>query len=269
MKRTRTRGTFAALAALTLLILAIFPANAVPRQQAVVDICSRTRAVQDAIINAIGGTCSAVTNTQLAGIAKLQIEGYSNSSIVPGDLAGLTGLRELWVTDSPDLTTVPANAFSELTGTTLRFLGLNYNAIKTVNIDAFDGLDQLQFLSVSYNTIDTLQPGVFDGLSNLEHLHLRFNNLSSLPEDIFSEISSLEVLNLEGNSLTSIHADVFSGLTALTALSQRQPTLYPARLHLRPAGQFGITAAGRERHHVLAHRHLRWSHQPGAAVPQR
>ena len=62
-----------------------------------------------------GATCSTITSTQLAGITYLYTDGYSSATVVPGDFAGLTGLIELGIWSSSVLTTVPANAYSEVT----------------------------------------------------------------------------------------------------------------------------------------------------------
>ena len=77
-------------------------------------------------------------------MAQLEVTGYSNVSIVPGDFAGLTGLEWMSITDSPLLTTVPANAFSEVTGLTT--LILSGNGISSVDADAFDDLTSLEEL---------------------------------------------------------------------------------------------------------------------------
>ena len=116
------------------MLVLIVPATAVeasPRQQSPRGICSRTAEVQAAILAAIGsGTCSTVTDTQLAAIVALSISSYSASSIVPADFAGLTGLRALTFRNSPTLTTVPANAFSQVT-TSLGQIDLSDNSIET------------------------------------------------------------------------------------------------------------------------------------------
>ena len=112
---TVMRGGPLATMAMLVLIVPATTVSASPLQQTVVDICSRTPKVQEAILAAIGiGTCSTVTDTQLAGITTLTISGYSSSSVVAADFAGLTGLRALTIRNSPTLTTVPANAFSQV-----------------------------------------------------------------------------------------------------------------------------------------------------------
>ena len=115
----------AAIVIVVLLVLATGSVSAAP-----VNICDRTQEVQDAILGGLTGspTCSTVTDTQLASITELDITGYSSASIVPGDFAGLAGLEALRITGSPLLTTVPANAFSEVTAS-LEVLRLYANSI--------------------------------------------------------------------------------------------------------------------------------------------
>ena len=87
--------------------------------------------MQDAILAAIRiGTCSTVNDYQLAAIVALSISSYSASSIVPADSAGLTGLRALTFRNSTTLTTVPANAFSQV-ATSLGQIDLSDNSIET------------------------------------------------------------------------------------------------------------------------------------------
>ena len=112
--------------------------------------------VQAAILAAIGsGTCSTVNDYQLALIVALSISRYSASSIVPADSAGLTGLRALTIRNSPTLTTVPANAFSQV-ATALERLDLDDNSLTTLDADIFDGLTDLIQIWLRNNNITAL-----------------------------------------------------------------------------------------------------------------
>ena len=215
-------GHVATIAMLALIVLATGTVSAAPQQQTVVDICSRTAEVQTAILAEVSGAaCSTVTDTQLAGITYLAITGYSSASIVSSDFAGLTGLPRLDITDSPDLTTVPANAFSEVTGA-LTDLRLPRNRIATVHAEAFNGLTALEVLDLNANAITSLDADIFDGLTNLTSLTLNANGITTLDADIFDGLTALEVLDLSFNNfnpITSLDADIFDGLTNLTILS--------------------------------------------------
>ena len=229
------------LAAMAMLVL-IVPATAVeasPRQQTVVNICSRTTEVQTAILAAIGGsaTCSTVTDTQLASITSLTFFSYPNSSIPPADFAGLTGLTSLSLLFLSALTTVPDDAFVDLTALETLTIQLNDN-LTTVGADAFDGLTNLETLDLSLNGLTTLDEDIFDGLAALATLNLSSNDLTTLDEDIFDGLDDLATLNLGGNSLTTLDADIFDGLTALTGLQ-----LFDNDLTTLPADVFaGLTS---------------------------
>ena len=265
------RIPLATMVAVALLVLATGTVSAAPRQQDTVDICSRTQEVQDAILAKVSNaTCSTITDTQLAGIQYLFTDGYSNTTVIPGDFANLTGLVELGIFDSSALTTVPANAFSEVTGySNLINVGLVRNVITDVHIDAFEGLfgglpdgfsGQIT-LALGNNLIETLEPGVFDGLSNLTNLALSNNNIQNLEPGIFDglgmltklslannglkgldnavfrDLPELEILYLGTNKLSGLDAGTFNGLTKL-----QQLTLTNNGLSVLPAGIFnGLT----------------------------
>ena len=205
-----------------LLVLATGSVSAAPRQQTA-GFCSRTQEVQDAILGELAGnpTCSTVTDTQLASITELEITGYSSAGIVPGDFAGLAMLNELEIRDSPLLTTVPGNAFREVT-TSLRELRLNANRISSLHEDAFDGLTALTELSLDDNSILSLDEDTFDGLTALTELSLDDNSILSLDEDTFDGLTALTALHVANNRILSLDADLFDGLTALTELRLSQ-----------------------------------------------
>ena len=205
------------LAAMAMLVL-IVPATAV-QAQTVVNICSRTAEVETALLTAIGGsaTCSTVTDTQLASVTTLEIFGYSNSSVLPADFAGLTGLTSLTFFFSTALTTVPDDAFADLTSLETLTFTLFTSKLTTLGADAFDGLTSLTTLDLNGNSLTTLDEDIFDGTA-LETLNLSGNSLTTLDEDIFDGLTNLATLNLSSNLLTTLPADIFDGLTNLATL---------------------------------------------------
>ena len=192
------------------------------------NICDRTPEVADAIVAFIeddtgtATTCDAVTTAQLATVDNLAIrDGYSSNSIVPSDFAGLTGLTDLEISNSRQLTTVPADAFSELADNTgfIR-LSLTRTAIDTIHVDAFDGLDDLTLLKLEHNYIQVLEESVFADLSSLDNLNLKYNLLTSIHKDLFDGLDALKKIELLDNRLTELHEETFDDvgdtLTRLT-----------------------------------------------------
>ena len=234
------------------------------RSSHTVDICNRTQEVRDALLEAIGGgvTCSTVTDAQLAGVTRLEVDGYSRTSIAPSDFAGLSSLTKLQIINSRELTTLPANAFRELTGLAgFEELHLRSNRIETIDSDAFAGLTFTGrgWLILSDNRINSLPPGSFndvtgvkrlnltdnhitgryvsglaDGLAELEQLYLIRNHIKVLPAGSFEGLATLTTLRLQRNGLTILEANSFSGLTALLNLNVSDNALQEL-----PTGIFG------------------------------
>ena len=203
------------------LVLATGSVSAAPRQQTLVNICDRTQEVQTAILAKVSGaTCITVTETQLASITILAITGYSSAIIVPGDFAGLTTLDNLRISDSPLLTTVPANAFSVVT-TSLTALQLDANSISSVDEDAFHGLSDLIYLLLHDNSISSLHEDTFDGLTALTELILKDNNIASLHEDVFDGLTALTHLLLMNNHIKVLEDGIFEDTTALQEISMQ------------------------------------------------
>ena len=205
-----------------LAIMALFLGlGTVAHAQSAVNICSRTAEVQTGILAEVSGaTCSTITDTQLASITHLEVTGYSSAGLVPGDFAGLTGLEWMSITDSPLLTTVPANAFSEVVG--LEYIYMAENGISSVDADAFDGLTSLEELYLGGNEIATLNADIFDDLTNLHILSISYSKASIVPGDFagFTGLDELEIV--DSPSLTTVPANAFNEVTGLTELRLRQ-----------------------------------------------
>ena len=206
------------LLAATAMLVLIVPATEV-KAQPVTGFCSRALAVQTPILDVTGRTtCSDVTAADLASVTTLVVSAYGPTSIDTADFAGLTGLTSLTIASSPQLTTVPDNAFAGLTA--LRILDLNFLNLTTLGEDAFDGLTALATLDLSFlSTLTALDEDIFDGLTALENLNLEHSNQTALHADIFDGLTALDNLTLSNNGLTTLDADIFDGLTALRILA--------------------------------------------------
>ena len=198
------------------------------RSSHTVDICDRTPEFEAALLAFIQATdssvtCSTVTAAQLASVDYLYIEdGYGSGEIVPGDFANLTGLIELSISGSSELTTVPANAFSELRSlTNFENLGLSRNRIQSVHRDAFAGLtfSRQGSIDLRSNQIQTLEPGTFDGVTGLEFLNLSVNHIKAFEDGFFENLTGLKELTISNNPLRAIDRDTLRGLSSLQNLT--------------------------------------------------
>ena len=204
------------LLAATAMLVLIVPATEVKAQPGN-GICSRALAVRTPILDATSRTtCAEVTDADLASVITLSVTAYGSTSLDPADFAGLTGLTSLTIASSPQLTTVPDNAFAGLTA--LRILDLNFLSLTTLGEDAFDGLTALENLDLSSNLLTTLHADIFDGLTALKELDLDQNSLDTLDADIFDGLTALTRLELQNNRLTALDAGLFEDSTALDLL---------------------------------------------------
>ena len=156
---------------------------------AVTDVCLRTTAVRDAIVDAVTGVsdCADLTAAQLAAITSLIVTGNSGLILQAGDFNGLTGLG---------------------------VLSLNNNGLTMLPAGVFDGLTSLTLLSLFNNSLTSLPAGIFDALTALITLDLQNNSLASLPAGVFDTLTSLTVLRLHENHLTSLPAGIFDKFTS-------------------------------------------------------
>ena len=183
------------------------------------DVCIRTAAVRDAIVDRVSGVsdCADLTPAQLAAITgTLGVSSSSLTALKAGDFAGLTALAGLSLSDN-SLDSLPPGVFDELTA--LTDLNLNLNSLTLLPAGVFDKLTALTKLRLRHNVLDSLPAGVFDELTSLTNLWLDTNRLTELPAGVFDELAALERLNLSDNSLASLPAGVFDELAALERLN--------------------------------------------------
>ena len=197
-------------------------------------VCDRTPPVRDILVGATGSdNCAGVSDERLARVEFMNV-------VVPdlatGDLAGLTGLRQLYVTVNSG--PLPKDAFADLSGIEdLRVTGffdelpegvlaglsglrrLSLSAPLTqLSADTFGGLSTLEGLELTRTRLAALPAGVFEGLSGLTSLSLWGGRLAELRRGVFTGLSSLEVLTLAHNLLEEIQPEHFSPLSALHSL---------------------------------------------------
>ena len=187
-----------------------------------VNICERTMAVRDAILDAIspGPDCMNVTPEQLASVRILDFDAGTFTALESGDFAGLSGLTMLSLPGSSDpnrLTSLPRDIFAGLTS--LTSLALDNNGLTTLPRTIFAGLTSLTDLQLNNNQLNALSADQFAGLTSLTDLSLNANALTTLPRTIFAGVTSLERLRLDDNGLTQLAAGQFTGLSRLNSLA--------------------------------------------------
>ena len=191
-------------------------------EQTLIEVCDRTPAVQDAILQRIDGVtgCDEVSAADLNGMTgRLSVNSLSTLEV--GDFADLSSLQQLDL--NGNLSSLPTGIFSDLTA--LKQLYLNNNNLNSLDANIFAGLSALEDLYLNNNSLSSLPSGIFSDLTALYEIWLHENSLTSLPDDIFNGLSNLERLLLNNNSLSSLPASIFAGLTSLDTLHSSLDTL--------------------------------------------
>ena len=255
------RGVAAALVVVLLVPVAAIHGPTVGRAagqtNTPVDICDRTAAVRDALLEEVDAVnCALVPPGELAAITELNLERQGIATLKAGDFDDLGGLSDL-VLEYNDLTTLPDGIFDELHG--LRNLVLEENDFTTLPAGIFDELEGLTHLDLCGNELESLPESIFDELTNLTHLNLYEVHLTTLPEGllenlvnleelllynnsemvelpvgVFANLRSLEHLEMHGNSLSTLPKGVFANLGSLEHLD-----MHGNSLSTLPAGVFG------------------------------
>ena len=167
-------------------------------------VSERTPQVREAILGVVRldypsvSNYADITETHLAGITALYLNGRNITVLKVGDFDGLTGLEELRLYNN-QLTTLPEDIFDGLTAlTTLRLYG---NQLSALPEDIFDELIELTTLQLGGNQFTTLPSSIFDGLTKLTDLRMIGNQFATLPEGIFDGLTALTTLYLGGNAV--------------------------------------------------------------------
>ena len=205
--RSRIAVRIAGLASL-LLALPIFVAAQ--------DVCDRTPAVRDKLVESAGvSACEDVTASHLSQVTSLDFENVGISSLQADDFSGLSNLETLDLSRNR-LSGLPEGVFDGLSS--LQTLNLWQNDLTGLGEEVFDGLGNLRSLDLGSNSLSSLAEELFDGLGNLQELKLPLNGLTGLPAEIFDGLTSLQRLDLWSNDLTSLPGGVFEGLGSLKRL---------------------------------------------------
>ena len=156
-------------------------------------VCYRDVSVRQAILATLPevGDCESVTDAHLSSITgRLYLSTNWISELSADDFRGLSNLEELHFGWAPNLTTLSAGAFNDLSS--LRALHLEFSGLTSLPAGVFDNLSNLERLDLSYNIkLTSLPDGVFDELENLRTLNLDITGLTSLPDGVFDNLVNL------------------------------------------------------------------------------
>ena len=197
-------------------------------------VCGRSPTIRALLVGATrSAECADVTDEQIARIESMRVD---IAGLWAGDLAGLTGMRELLIrVDSGPL---PDDVFADLSSIEHLvvvgffeklpdsvFVGLP--RLHTLLVDApltglssstFQGLPELRWLGLWRARLSVLPSGILEGLSGLTSLGLWRGQLAELTADRLAGLPSLEDVTLAYNALTELPEDLFADQSALERL---------------------------------------------------
>ncbi|KAL3265477.1 hypothetical protein HHI36_009681 [Cryptolaemus montrouzieri] len=121
-----------------------------------------------------------------------QVESYA--------FAGTTNLKILVLTNNP-IVKLESNSFSGLIGVDrLAFP----SGIRTIEADAFNGLDTVNHLKLSFMDLPGVEESTFRGLTNIGVFSIQESDLGTIESDAFNSLSNIKTLNVLNNKIDLI-----------------------------------------------------------------
>lgn len=131
----------------------------------------------------------------------------------------LSDLKEICI-NGKNIKSIDLNAFEGLNN--LEFLNLSKNKIEELNETTFRNLSNLQKLDLSHNKLKKIDDSAFERLVNLMELDLSYNDIEEINVNCFRYLIKLTELNLKRNKLKIINADIFKGFQNLEDLNLKK-----------------------------------------------
>ena len=97
-------------------------------------------------------------------------------------------------------------------------LSLGHNAIRSIEVGAFNGLGNLDKLNLIANNMKILEQDVFNGMPHLRVLDVASNGVHTISEGCFRNLGHLRELYLTANNLSTVNGKMWLGLKSLTRL---------------------------------------------------
>lgn len=176
----------------------------------------RNEIVSDKIFSLLPSSVSSwsdVTPTMLESITELNFFRAGLTSLVEGDLDGLTNVQSV---------------------------DFSYNSFGVIEGSVLKGLDSLVSLDFSNAGVTELDSEFLSGVPNLETLLLNSNELTSVQNNLLINCPSLTYLNLSHNPLVTIEERALVGPSALSRLDLSFTELTELPLHVLNSIENGV-----------------------------
>ncbi|XP_073834942.1 uncharacterized protein [Musca autumnalis] len=144
-----------------------------------------------------------VTSFAFAGLQNLSTILLSHnqiSRIETHAFAGTSNVKLILLSNNP-LIKIDTSAFSSLTNVGHVIFP---SGIRTIEPDAFNGMDTVGLLKLAYMDLKEVQPFTFRGLTNVLLLTLQESDLGVICTDAFTGLSQVETLQILNNKIDAI-----------------------------------------------------------------
>ena len=213
-----------------------------PELAAVNGICDLDPNFQAVLIEELPGTlnCANIDDNVLAGfVGGLYIDGEGIAAIDASVTQALTSMTKINLTNN-ELTTIPANAFSNLPA--LLLIAANSNQIATIGSNAFNNLPNLLRLELIDTKFFIFPSDTFVNMPKLKFLILGDGQFKTIPNGALTGLTKLDTLHLQDGELLTIELGAFDNLplTYLDMSNNRIRTL-PKNLFLKHPNPEALT----------------------------
>lgn len=133
-----------------------------------------------------------ITSIHLSHNKIVKVEGYA--------FAGTSNLKLIVLSNNPILR-IETNAFSGLTNVERITFP---SGIRSLEQDAFNGLDTVGFLKLAFMDLPSLKEGTFRGLTNVGVLSIQESDLGIIRSDAFEGMTYINTLNFLNNKIDAI-----------------------------------------------------------------
>lgn len=125
-------------------------------------------------------------------------------------------LNSLHVDGNENLTLLSSSFAEECSN--LKNIYMANNGLKTIESDAFKGLENLNYLVLSRNQLTNLPATIFTHTPNLEFLFLDYNQIVNFHADLFFPMRKLQLLSATSNLIEIISLDIFQNKPLLNQI---------------------------------------------------
>uniref|UniRef100_A0A1B0D2X1 Uncharacterized protein n=1 Tax=Phlebotomus papatasi TaxID=29031 RepID=A0A1B0D2X1_PHLPP len=202
-------------------------------------------------LSIVNGKLTQVPHKALSGLERLMVLDLESNEITETFNGGFDGLHLVKLNmKSNALETIPVDAFKGLE-MSLAEVDLSDNKLKLFPMNALTHLDNLRSLRVALNGISAFRWDGVSRLVSLQFLDISSNSLEQIDEDFCIPFTKLKTLSLYSNLIETVHRNAFRSLHELMSLDMSHNNI----IHL----DGGIFAWNKKLQTVdLSHNHIHY-----------